>query len=170
MKRASEDLPIEAKRLKLPQRVEARDVMPRQVAVELLCKSPRMTNRERKVCMQALETHYVSAAQPREDRAQAILANRCRTRTVSHLIKRYRRCVERRKLVQDAYVIVHRRLKTLEEKTEKPSPQEVLAILFLQRQKAELELRAAQIDLAWDVVTEELERRNKLCKNTKKST
>ncbi len=141
--------------------------MPRQVALELLCRAPgvRVTNRERKTFMRALEIHHVSTRKPRDERGQEILANRCQTRSISHLIKRHRRCVARRALVQAAYVIAKRRVEKLEKREGKPVEKEILAILFLQRQIAALEVKAKEIEIAWDIVTAELDRRGtpKLC-------
>lgn len=145
------------------QRIE-RDTMPRQVAIELLCRpGVRMTMRERKTFMQALEAHHTSTRPARDDRRSDILAKRCRGRTWLHLIKRDRRCKDRRKLIQDAHVIATRQLAKLEKREGKPDQKEMLAILFLQRQVAALEVKAKEIELAWDVVTDEINRRKKLC-------
>lgn len=147
----------------LLQKVE-RDVMPRQVAIELLCRpGVRMTNKERKTYVRALETHYTSTRPSRDDRRTDILAKRLRNRSWLHLIKRDKRCRNTRALMQQAYVVGKRQLEKLEKREGKPDQKEMLQILFLQRQIAALELKAAEIDLAWDCLTDEIDRRKKLC-------
>lgn len=145
------------------QRVE-RDHIPTQVATELLCRGgAMMANKDRKLYMRARETHYESSRQPKENRRQQILANRLRSRPWSFLVSRNRRCINIRGEVQHAYIIGQRHLDKLKAKTGKPDPREVLAILMLERQMAALEVRAKELDMAWECLSDEIERRQKLC-------
>lgn len=152
-------------RLEIPytERV-VRDTMPRQVALELLCRpGVRMTNRERKTFMQALEVHHTSTRPARDGRKSEIMRNGCRTRGLLFLLKREKRLTAMRALLQQAYVIGTRKLAKMEQREGKPDQKEMLAILFLQRQMAALEVRVKEIDIAWDVVTDEITRRKKIC-------
>lgn len=143
------------------QRVE-RDHMPAQVATEMLCRGgAMMTNKDRKLYMRARENHYESTRQPKENRRQQILANRLRSRPWSFLVSRNRRCINIRGEVQHAYVVGNRHLAKLKEKTGKPDPREVMAILLLERQMAALEVKAKELDMAWECLTDEMERRQK---------
>lgn len=144
----------------LLERVE-HDHMPRQVAIELLCRSKRMTNRERKMYMQALEVHHVSTRRPKTERMTEVLANRLRIRPWATLCKILKRCNNRRSEVQTQYLIAKRRVDKLGVKTEEVKQSEVLEILNLNKLIAFLELRAKRLDLVWEGVTNEIERRQK---------
>ena len=151
------------------ERVE-HDCIPRAVTLEMLCRpGVRMTNKERKLYIQSLEIHHVSTRRPRADRGQEILANRLKSRTWLHLLKRDKRCKAMRLLLQQAFVVANRRKEKIGSKTGKPNEQEVLMLLMLDKQLALLEVQAKRIEMAWDCVTEEIERRTKIC-NQKKST
>lgn len=146
------------------QRVE-RDHIPTQVATEMLCRGgAMMANKDRKLYMRARENHYESTRQPKGNRRQEILAKRLRQRPWTFLVSRNRRCINVRAEVQQAYVIGNRHLTKLKEKTGKPDPREVLAILMLERQLAALEVKAKELDMAWECITDEMERREKLIK------
>lgn len=149
---------------KLPENIEKLEVdtIPRQVAVEMLCRpGVRMTNKERKLFRGALETHYASTRKPKTSRQAEVLAARLRLRPWATLCRWLKRCNTRRALVQEAFQIGTKRKAKLEAKTGKPNQSEVLEILQLDRAIAGLNLRAARLDAVWDGVTEEIARRQK---------
>jgi len=124
----------------------------------------RMTNRERKMYMQALEVHHVSTAMPRTDRRWEILAKRLRGRTWLHVIKREKRCRAARVMLKYAHRIGQRHLDKLGAVDGKSAtPQQTLGILLLQKQLALLAVRIRELDLAWECTINEIDRRTKLC-------
>lgn len=137
------------------------DNMPRQVAIEILCSSKELGNPMRKKCMRALETHYTSNRQPKTDKETKVLAARLQTRPWAFLLKIKKRCESRRAEVQKQHDFSTRRKANLEAKTGKPNPHEIAEILLHERAIAALNLRAARLDLVWEGVTDEMDRRKK---------
>lgn len=146
---------------KMPANIERIEVdsMPRQVAVEMLCRSNRLTNREHKLYMGALETHYTSTRPAKTTRQDAVLSARLRLRPWATLCRWLKRCNDRRALVQEAFQLASKHKAKLDVKTGKPNEGEVLEILQLNKAIAGLNLRAARLDKVWEAVTEEMKRR-----------
>lgn len=135
------------------------DHMPREVAIELLCKQTRISNRQRKECMRALETRYRSTLTPKTDKADLVLRRRLTLRPMSFLLKVKKRCETRRSLCMAQRDFSSRRSANLGEKTGKPNPAEMNELLVHQRAIVLLNERISLLNRVFNAVSDEMARR-----------
>jgi hypothetical protein len=135
--------------------------MPKTVATEILCKpGAKLSNRDRKVLMRARETRYEADIDiDQEQRVEHRLAFRMAQKPWATLCRFKKRCTTRRFLVQRMHATLSRRADELGQRTGPPSQSEAMTLLLIDKQLAELALRAARLDLVADAVDAEMRNR-----------
>jgi hypothetical protein len=125
-----------------------RDTMPLSVATDLLCQSPRLTNRERKEFQGHRAKVYQSTltAKPLEER----LAKRMASSNWEQLHKWLRRTAVKREDHQREY------LRIPDRKLPQPIAEKLIAAL---------ELRVAQLDILRDAIENEIKTRQDMCQS-----
>jgi hypothetical protein len=124
-----------------------RDMMPEQVATDLLCTLERLTNQQRKIYQDA-RVRVFQAVETRKP-VEVKLASRMTTAKLSQLGKWISRTAKRRRGLQRKYEVA---IKLPEETTKQQ--------LLKQRLVAGLDVMAARMDLVVDAIQNELDGRD----------
>jgi hypothetical protein len=136
------------------------DHMPVSVATDMLCTSPRLTGKDRRIYQAARDKTYASTLEPKA--AQERLNSKFQKSTAAQLQKWLRRSVDNRKLIQAAYVRAqteHNRLSEFPTTKDSAQIQITGKLLFLEKSLTALALKAAQVDMFRDSLEDEIQRR-----------
>lgn len=137
------------------------DAMPREVATEMLLGG-NLSNRQRKECNRARSKMFASTLRPKA--SEEILNGKFQAATWSQLCKWGHRVVAHRDDVQRAYVLATRQRNTaLQTPVDKKQPAHLsrlqVKIAVLDRVIADLNLKAAKLDIFRDCLESEIDRR-----------
>ncbi len=140
----------------------AKDAMPREVAVELLCSHKGTTGLIRRNALEALCRRWQSTLVPKTFEQRQL--EKMHKATFSQLIKWRARTAKRRMEVQRAFVASKKELDNIknsrplngsEDEVRSAKAKMVARGFLLERAIAMLELRAAQLDVIGDTLTSE---------------
>jgi hypothetical protein len=142
--------------------IKDRDVMPKEVAIEMLCApKARLTNRERKTLNDARATVYESTMRPIDGNAK--MSVWLQSRSWLQLNNSLNRTREARQQAQHHFTHLQRMAAKCDSRTEEGG----IRLALYDRQMKALDVHAAGLDSQMELLENEIDRRSQFCTRLK---